>query len=139
MSNRWVWRCRKGYVLGVDDISDMCDIFIGKIHSLDPFWAPFQGKIKVRTYELEKLKYGWKVKDIIDPRYVGLGDTEKWIIDLLRNDPHKNQTDIRTKSAYKGKEINERQMNDIITKLFDNHLIDIDIGKKRGARYFSLI
>ena len=88
---------------------------------------------------MEKLKYGWKVKDIIDPRYVGLGDTEKWIIDLLRNDPHKNQTDIRTKSAYKGKEINERQMNDIITKLWSNHLIDSDIGKKRGAKYFSQI
>ena len=69
----------------------------------------------------------------------GLGDTERWIIDLLRNDPHKTQTELRTKSAYKGREINERQMNDIITKLFDNHLIDSDIGKKRGARYFSLI
>ena len=95
--------------------------------------------LEEKTYELEKLKYGWKVKDIIDPRYVGLGDTEKWVIDLLRNDPHKKQTELRTKSAYKGREINERQMNDIITKLFDNHLIDSDIGKKRGARYFSLI
>ena len=95
--------------------------------------------LEEKTYELEKLKYGWKVKDIIDPRYMGLGDTEKWVIDLLRNDPHKNQTELRTKSANKGREINERQMNDIITKLFDNHLIDSNIGKKRGAMYFSLI
>ena len=31
--------CPKGYVLGVGDISDMCDIFKGKLHSLDIFWT----------------------------------------------------------------------------------------------------
>ncbi len=95
--------------------------------------------LQEKTYELEKLKYGWKIKNPIDPRYAALGETEKWVIDLLRNDPHKKQTELRIKSAYKGKEINERQMNDIITKLFDNHLIDSVEGKVRGARYFSLI
>ena len=32
--------CPQGYVLGVGDMYDMCDIFIEKLQSLGTFWAP---------------------------------------------------------------------------------------------------
>ena len=97
--------------------------------------------LEENTYELEKLKFGWKVKDIIDPTYVGLGETEKWVIDLMGRDPKyaKSQKELKAKSEHQGKEINERQLNDIITKLWDSNLIDSDKGKVRGAKYWSLI
>ena len=94
--------------------------------------------IEEKTYELEKLKYGWKIKKSIDPRYLTLGPREKEVLDMLKRNPFITQKELRTKFSNEVKEILPSQMNDIITNLWDGNFIDSDKGKVKGAKYFAI-
>ena len=94
--------------------------------------------LEENTYELEKLKYGWKIKNPIDPRYLALGPREKEVLDMLKRSPFKTQTELRTKFTNEGTEILASQMNDIITNLWDGNFIDSETGKVKGAKYFAV-
>ena len=94
--------------------------------------------IDEKTYELEKLKYGWKIKNPIDPRYLTLGFREKEVLDMMKHSPLQSQMDLINKFAEKSIAITPAQMNDMIKKLWDGNFIDSDKGKVKGAKYFAI-
>ena len=94
--------------------------------------------IDEKTYELEKLKYGWKIKNPIDPRYLTLGFREKEVLDMMKHCPLQPQTDLINKFAEKSIVITPAQMNDMIKRLWDGNFIDSDKGKVKGAKYFAI-
>ena len=74
--------------------------------------------IDEKTYELEKLKYGWKIKNQIDPRYLTLGFREKEVLDMMKHSPLQSQMDLINNFAKKSIAITPAQMNDMIKRLW---------------------